>query len=172
MAKKKELADVEQLREDLLICRKNGYHKIPDERVKKADAFCEDYKEFLDHSKTEREAVKSAIVRAEKEGFVAFDPKKSYKAGDKVYYNNRGKALILAVIGKEGCKDGVRIAAAHIDSPRLDLKPHPLYEKDELALFKSHYYGGRRARRTTVLRHRLAAASGHRTDVKDAWKGD
>ena len=57
MAKKKELADVEQLREDLLICRKNGYHKIPDERVKKADAFCEDYKEFLDHSKTEREAV-------------------------------------------------------------------------------------------------------------------
>ena len=142
MAKKKELADVEQLREDLLICRKNGYHKIPDERVKKADAFCEDYKEFLDHSKTEREAVKSAIVRAEKEGFVAFDPKKSYKAGDKVYYNNRGKALILAVIGKEGCKDGVRIAAAHIDSPRLDLKPHPLYEKDELALFKSHYYGG------------------------------
>ncbi|MBS6236174.1 MAG: aminopeptidase, partial [Clostridiales bacterium] len=99
MAKKKELADVEQLREDLLICRKNGYHKIPDERVKKADAFCEDYKEFLDHSKTEREAVKSAIVRAEKEGFVAFDPKKSYKAGDKVYYNNRGKALILAVIG-------------------------------------------------------------------------
>lgn len=110
--------------------------------MKKADAFCEDYKVFLDHSKTEREAVKSAILRAEKEGFVAFDSKKTYKAGDKVYYNNRGKALILAVIGKNGCKDGVRIAAAHIDSPRLDLKPHPLYEKDELALFKSHYYGG------------------------------
>ena len=59
-----------------------------------------------------------------------------------MYYNNRGKALILAVIGKDGCKNGVRIAAAHIDSPRLDLKPHPLYEESELALFKSHYYGG------------------------------
>ena len=99
MAKKKEQVDVEQLREELLICRKNGYHKLSDDRVKKADAFCEDYKVFLDHSKTEREAVKSAILRAEKEGFVAFDSKKTYKAGDKVYYNNRGKALILAVIG-------------------------------------------------------------------------
>ena len=94
MAKKKEQVDVEQLREELLICRKNGYQKLSDDRVKKADAFCEDYKVFLDHSKTEREAVKSAILRAEKEGFVAFDPKKTYKAGDKVYYNNRGKALI------------------------------------------------------------------------------
>lgn len=80
MAKKKEQVDVEQLREELLICRKNGYQKLSDDRVKKADAFCEDYKVFLDHSKTEREAVKSAILRAEKEGFVAFDPKKTYKA--------------------------------------------------------------------------------------------
>ena len=94
MAKKKEQVDVEQLREELLICRKNGYQKLSDDRVKKADAFCEDYKVFLDHSKTEREAVKSAILRAEKEGFVAFDPKKTYAvvtnnflaAGGDTYY--------------------------------------------------------------------------------------
>ena len=82
------------------------------------------------------------IAYAEKNGFVPFDREASYKAGDKVYYNNRDKSLILAVIGKEGCKNGVRMAAAHIDSPRLDLKPYPMYEANDLVLFKSHYYGG------------------------------
>lgn len=142
MAKKNETPDVKKLKEELLLCRKNGYFQIPDEKVKKADDFCEGYKAFLDGSKTEREAVLSAVALAEKAGFSAYDAKKTYEAGDRVYYNNRGKALILAVIGKDGCKNGVRIAAAHIDSPRLDLKPHPLYEESELALFKSHYYGG------------------------------
>lgn len=142
MAKKNEAPDVKKLKEELLLCRKNGYFQIPDEKVKKADDFCEGYKAFLDSSKTEREAVLSAVTLAEKAGFSAYDAKKTYEAGDRVYYNNRGKALILAVIGKDGCKNGVRIAAAHIDSPRLDLKPHPLYEESELALFKSHYYGG------------------------------
>ncbi|WP_050697914.1 aminopeptidase [Anaeromassilibacillus senegalensis] len=142
MAKKNEAPDVKKLKEELLLCRKNGYFQIPDEKVKKADDFCEGYKAFLDSSKTEREAVLSAVALAEKAGFSAYDAKKTYEAGDRVYYNNRGKALILAVIGKDGCKNGVRIAAAHIDSPRLDLKPHPLYEESELALFKSHYYGG------------------------------
>lgn len=142
MAKKNETPDVKKLKEELLLCRKNGYFQIPDEKVKKADDFCEGYKAFLDSSKTEREAVLSAVALAEKAGFSAYDAKKTYEAGDRVYYNNRGKALILAVIGKDGCKNGVRIAAAHIDSPRLDLKPHPLYEESELALFKSHYYGG------------------------------
>lgn len=75
-------------------------------------------------------------------GFVPFDPKHKYAAGDKVYYNNRGKAICLAIMGKEGCKNGVRIAAAHIDNPRLDLKPIPLYESSEMAYLKTHYYGG------------------------------
>ena len=79
---------------------------------------------------------------AEKHGFVPFDPAHKYAPGDKVYANNRGKALCLAVIGKEGCKNGVRIAAAHIDNPRLDLKPIPLYESSEMAYLKTHYYGG------------------------------
>ncbi len=133
---------VEAMSKELLICRKNGYFEVDDAAVEQADAFCEDYKAFLDAAKTEREAVEYAISHAEAAGFKAFDPKQAYRPGDKVYYNNRGKAVILAVIGKQGCKNGVRIAAAHIDSPRLDLKPHPLYEDNDLVLFKTHYYGG------------------------------
>ncbi|XOQ48867.1 MAG: aminopeptidase [Eubacteriales bacterium] len=134
--------DVKKMSEELLLDRKNPFFKVEDEKVRKADEFCEGYKKFLNESKTEREAVRFSVKAAEAAGFVPFDPAKKYNAGDKVYYNNRGKALILAVIGKNGCKNGVRIAAAHIDCPRLDLKPHPLYEKNEIAFFKTHYYGG------------------------------
>lgn len=142
MAKKSESSEVTKLTEELLVNRKNGYLQVSDDKVKKADRFCEDYKAFLNQAKTEREAVQYSIKTAEKAGFVPFDSSKKYKPGDKIYYNNRGKAIILAVIGKNGCKNGVRISAAHIDSPRIDLKPHPLYEKNEIAFFKSHYYGG------------------------------
>ena len=142
MSKKAEKTSVEKLTEELLINRKNGFMDVTDEQVKKADKFCEGYKTFLNKAKTEREAVFETIAYAEKNGFVPFDREASYKAGDKVYYNNRDKSLILAVIGKEGCKNGVRMAAAHIDSPRLDLKPYPMYEANDLVLFKSHYYGG------------------------------
>lgn len=142
MAKKNDIVDVKKLTEELLINRKNGYFQVRDEKIKKADDFCEDYKKFLDLSKTEREAVNFTVKAAETAGFVPFDSTRKYIEGDKVYFNNRGKAIILAVIGKNGCKNGVRIAAAHIDSPRLDLKPHPLYEKNDIVLFKSHYYGG------------------------------
>ena len=142
MAKKGDKTEVEVLAEELLISRRNGFMDVTDDKVKKADAFCEDYKKFLNQAKTERECVLYTVRAAEKVGFVPFDPSAKYKAGDKVYYNNRGKSVIFAVIGKNGCKDGVRIAAAHIDSPRLDLKPYPLYEANDLALFKSHYYGG------------------------------
>ena len=83
-----------------------------------------------------------AIRIAEEAGFVPYDPMATYKAGDRVYVNNRGKAIMLAVIGTEGTRQGVHIAAAHIDNPRLDLKPHPVFEKDGLAQFKTHYYGG------------------------------
>lgn len=132
----------EAMRKDLLISRKNGFFDVDDTVIQAADAFCEPYKAFLDAGKTEREVADYTITNAEKAGFTEFDPKKTYKAGDKVYYNNRGKAVILAVIGKNGCKNGVRIAAAHIDSPRLDLKPYPLYEANDMVLFKTHYYGG------------------------------
>lgn len=141
--KNKELDEkIEAMSKELLISRKNGFQEVTDDEVAKADAFCEGYKAFLDASKTEREAVEFAIAQAQKKGFVEFEQGKTYHSGDKVYYNNRGKALILAVIGEDGCKDGVRLAAAHVDSPRLDLKPYPLYEANDMVLFKTHYYGG------------------------------
>ena len=142
MAKKDAEKSAKALSEALLNPRKNGFFAVSDEKIEKADKFCEGYKAFLDSAKTERESVEYAVKAAEKHGFVPFDPAHEYAPGDKVYYNNRGKALCLAVIGKEGCKNGVRIAAAHIDNPRLDLKPIPLYESSELAYLKTHYYGG------------------------------
>ena len=142
MAKNLESEELKSLKEKLLVNRKNGYFQIPDETVALANDFCEDYKDYLNRGKTEREITQYAIKAAEAAGFVLYDASKKYKAGDKVYYNNRDKAIMLAVIGTEGCKDGVRISAAHIDSPRLDLKPHPLYEKDDLGWLKTHYYGG------------------------------
>lgn len=140
MSEKKSVA--EELSKELLISRRNGFWDVTDDVIAQADEFCEDYKTFLNRSKTERESVLTTVELAEKAGFVPFDSGKKYQAGDKVYYNNRGKSLILAVIGTEGCKNGVNICAAHIDSPRLDLKPYPLYETSDLALFKTHYYGG------------------------------
>lgn len=117
--------------------------KVCDDSVREsADAFAEGYKSFLNEAKTEREATAVILKEAQSRGFVQFDADKKYVAGDKVYFVNRDKAIILAVIGKKCICEGVKIAAAHIDSPRLDLKPNPLYESDELALFKTHYYGG------------------------------
>ena len=137
---KKSAADA--LREQLCYEPENAAVTLTDDELTAADAYCEDYKRFLDEAKTEREATAAAIVMAEKHGFVPFEPGVALAPGDKVYYNNRGKALLLAVIGTRPITDGVTIAAAHIDSPRLDLKPNPLYEDSELAYFDTHYYGG------------------------------
>ncbi len=142
MSKKEEKIDAKELAKELLNDRTHGAAKVGAKELSKADKFAEGYKEFLNAAKTERETVTWAVKAAEEAGFVPFDPKKKYEAGDKVYYNNRGKAMCLAVIGKKGAKKGVRIAAVHIDSPRIDLKPIPLYEANELALLKTHYYGG------------------------------
>ena len=104
--------------------------------------FCDAYKTFLDQAKTEREAVQVTVEMAEKAGFKPFSWGMPLKSGDKIYYQNRNKSIILAVIGSAPISEGVRILAAHIDACRLDLKQNPLYEKDELAYFKTHYYGG------------------------------
>ena len=132
----------EQLKDRLYYKRKNGRLVSSDETLNKADEYCEGYKSFLNKAKTEREAVKAATQMAKANGFSEFCRGKAYKAGDKVYINNRGKTLALAVIGEQPVEQGVNITAAHIDSPRLDLKPNPLYEDTDLALFKTHYYGG------------------------------
>ena len=136
------MATAKELKEKLFSNPKNGRQTASEEVLKAADAFCEEYKWFLDNAKTEREAVKTAIDLAKKNGFKEFEPGKEYACGDKMYINNRGKAAAFIVMGKRPVIDGVRVTAAHIDSPRLDLKPNPLYESDELALFKTHYYGG------------------------------
>lgn len=140
-----------QLKEELYLNRKNGRLQQPDAVLQQADKFCKGYTAFLDAAKTERLAVRSAIRLAEERGFVPFAENKTYGPGDRVYVNNRGKAVILAVIGQKPVSEGVRIAAAHIDSPRLDLKPNPLYEDGELALLKTHYYGGIKKYQWTAL---------------------
>ncbi len=140
MAEEKSQAAI--LKEELFLDRKNGITTRSENEIESADAFCTGYKMFLDSAKTEREAVIAAEQIAKEKGFTAFERDKQYKPGDRVYTVNRGKNIMLAVIGTDGCKDGVRLAIAHIDSPRLDLKPNPLYEENDLALFKTHYYGG------------------------------
>ncbi|MCQ2460980.1 MAG: aminopeptidase [Clostridia bacterium] len=116
--------------------------QMTDAEVKKADKFCDGYIDFLNAAKTEREIVIFMKEKAESLGFKEFDKTKKYKAGDKIYKVQKNKAIILSVIGKRPITDGVKLAIAHIDSPRLDLKPNPLYESEEMALFKTHYYGG------------------------------
>lgn len=137
-----EVSKSDKLKEKLFYNQKHAAELTSDKEIKLCDSFCEGYKEFLDASKTEREAVKFIQKRAEKLGYKEFNRDKKYKAGDKIFYNNRGKSIILAVIGKKDLKKGIRLSAAHIDSPRLDLKQNPLYEDSEIAFFKTHYYGG------------------------------
>ena len=132
----------ELLAEQLLYNTADAGEELTEQQLAEADAFCEDYKVFLDHSKIEREAVRTAIATLTGEGYTEFDPDRSYRPGDKVYRNVRGKALIMATIGTEPLERGVRLLISHVDSPRLDLKPNPLYEDSGIALFKTHYYGG------------------------------
>ena len=144
-------SEFEKLKKALFMEPKNLGTTLSEDELKKADAFCEDYKKFLDDGKTEREAVKAAIAIAEKSGFKPMDRTKKYKKSDKFYQNNRGKSVIFAQLGTRPLTDGVRIVAAHVDAPRLDLKPNPLYEDGELALFKTHYYGGVRKYQWTAI---------------------
>ena len=118
--KKKEKSEGEKLAEKLLSDKKNGGLRLSEEKIKKADKFCEGYKSFLNTAKTEREAVIEAVAQAEKAGFKPYEKGKKYDAGDKFYFVNRGKAIILTVMGKDGLEKGIRLAAAHIDSPRLE----------------------------------------------------
>ena len=132
----------QQLKDELFTNNKNGYYKIDDKCEQEIGNFAKGYIEFLNASKTERLCAKVAIEMAKANGFVEFDENKTYAPGDKVFVNQREKAVILSVIGSRPVADGVRIVAAHIDSPRIDLKANPLYEADELGYFKTHYYGG------------------------------
>lgn len=140
-----------ELKEQIMMTEPKGVKALSKEEISKADEFCIGYKRFLDNSPIEREAVRYTVELAKKEGFIEYDSEAKYSAGDRVYYINRDKAVALAVIGKNGVKDGAKLAIAHIDSPRIDLKPNPLYEANNLALFKTHYYGGLKKYQWTTL---------------------
>lgn len=129
-------------KKNLLYKPEHGYDRLTEQELAEMNAYCEDYKAFLDASKTERECVFTAIEQAKAHGFVEFQRGMKLSAGDKVYCNNRGKAIMLAVIGTEPLSRGANIGAAHTDAPRLDLKPNPLYEEAEIAYLKTHHYGG------------------------------
>ena len=132
-----------ELRREALCCSpKNGYDRLTPADEAAMKGYCDDYKKFLDNGKTEREVVDTVVALAESKGFRAFVRGMEIKPGDKLYRVNRGKAIMLAVVGTASLAEGVNIGAAHIDSPRLDLKQNPLYEDAELAFLKTHYYGG------------------------------
>lgn len=134
--------ETKELRKKLFSEKKHGMFRMDECELSKCDNFNESYKTFLDNAKTEREAVKTSVTLLESKGFKEYHTGMKLAKGDKVYRNNRGKAIIAAVIGSESIASGVRLCAAHIDSPRLDLKQNPFYEDNEIALFKTHYYGG------------------------------
>ncbi len=139
MEQKKKTA--KELQEKLTFKKKH----VLNQNIKQLDLsqkYCEGYKDFLNQCKTEKECVKYALKLLTDNGYKEFDPQKKYVSGDKIYCINRGKAIISATIGTEDVDRGIRLASAHIDSPRIDLKAHPVFEEEEICYFKSRFYGG------------------------------
>ncbi len=132
----------ENLKEKLFRKTKTGWEGISSQRKEEIFSFCDEYMDFLNNSKTEREIVKSTKNIIEKNGFKNIREYSKLNPGDKVYYNNRDKSLYLAIIGSDSIENGINVIGSHADSPRLDLKPNPLYEDTGLAYLKTHYYGG------------------------------
>ena len=133
---------MDELRGKLFYEQKNGYDRIDTPERLACEDYCAAYMRYLDVSRTEREAVANAIAEAEERGFVPYVPGMELKSGMRVYSSNRGKALMLAVIGRRSLSEGAVIAGAHVDCPRLDLKQVPLVENEELCYLRTHYYGG------------------------------
>ncbi len=130
------------MNEKLCFATKNAAKEFDEKKREQAFVFAEGYKDFLNAAKTEREVVAFAKNLAEKNGFMPLEYGKTYAAGDRVYFVNRDKAMILSIIGEKDITNGFGIIASHIDSPRIDLKPNPLCEKEAIAYLKTHYYGG------------------------------
>ena len=137
-----EETEGKKLKEKLFNKKETGWSGLTDEKINKIMKFSDDYIYFLDHGKTERECSEFRKKMLDENGFKHIDDFDELKPGDKVYYINRGKSVYAAVIGTEKLEEGINIIGAHIDSPRLDLKPNPLYEDGGFAYFKTHYYGG------------------------------
>ena len=132
----------EELKNKLFNKRENGWETLNEQGKQEIFNFCDGYINYLNNSKIEREAVVTSKKMAEEKGFKDISLFETLKPGDKVYYINRDKSMYLTIIGKEPIEDGLNIIGSHIDSPRLDLKPNPVYEDSGFAYFKTHYYGG------------------------------
>ena len=136
------MSEATELQKSLFNDKKCGWADLEDEKKNEIYSYCNSYMEFLNKGKTEREIIKESKYIAESNGFKNLDEVDSLKPGDKVFYINKNKAMYLAVIGYDRIENGLNVIGAHADSPRLDLKPNPLYEDDGFAFFKTQYYGG------------------------------
>ena len=164
MADKKEL---DELKQKLFSKKENGWNS--DVNKNEIFNYANGYINFMNKSKTEREIIKQSKIIADSKGFKDIKECDTLKPGDKVYYINREKSMYLAVIGNENIENGVNIIGAHADSPRLDLKPNPLYEDGELAYLKTHYYGGiKKYQWTTIplsIHGVIVKANGEKIDI-------
>ena len=131
-----------ELKDKLFNIKENGWFDLSDDELKDIFKFSDEYMYFISNSKTEKEIVQTSKDILLKNGYVDISEKEKLEPGDKVFYLNRGRCLYAAVIGQEPLEKGINLVAAHCDSPRIDLKQNPLYESNELALLKTHYYGG------------------------------
>ena len=134
--------DVKRLQEKLFNKKENGWKRTTEDQKKEIFEYCDKYTKFLNNGKTEREIVAEAKKTADEQGFKDIYEYETLTPGEKGYYINHDKSMYLAVIGEESIENGINIIGAHGDSPRLDLKPNPLYEDNGFAYFKTHYYGG------------------------------
>ena len=159
----------EELKKELFNIKKTGWNDVDEAQMGDIQKFADEYMYFLNHGKTEREIIASSVEILEKNGFANIENKENLEVGDRVYYINRGKSLYIAVIGKQAMENGLNIVGAHADSPRLDLKPNPLYEDGGFALLKTHYYGGiKKYQWTTIplaIHGVIAKANGERINV-------
>lgn len=159
----------EELKEKLFDKKENGWKNMNDDEKQKVFEFSKGYINFLNISKTEREFIKNAKKLADENGFSDIMNFDTLKPGDKVYFINRNKSMYLAIIGTNSIENGLHIIGSHVDSPRLDLKPNPLYEDTEMAYFKTHYYGGiKKYQWTTIplsIHGTLVKANGEKIDI-------
>ena len=166
MAKK----ELEELKKKLFVSKENGWLDLNNNTKQDIFSYAKGYINYLNNSKTEREIISSSKKIAEENGFKNIEKIKELKPGDKVYYINHEKSMYLAIIGKDDIEKGLNIIGAHADSPRLDLKPNPLYEDSELAFFKTHYYGGiKKYQWTTIplaIHGVIVKANGEKVEVK------
>ena len=165
-----KMAEIDDLKAKLFRANKSGWETVNEDRKNEINKFCDEYMYFLNQSKTEREIIKSVKQMADENGFKDINEYQELKPGDRVYYINREKSMYLAVIGSDPMENGINVIGAHADSPRLDLKPNPLYEDSGLAYLKTHYYGGiKKYQWTTIplaIHGVFVKANGEKIEVK------